>query len=156
MLNYVLRNLKTNNFLVAEDIVHDAFCEAIKKVDNLVEHINPGGWLMQVTKYKIMSASRLSCNSEVFYNDEYHIPHTEEQYNLTELLMMIDETFNDKEKRLFDMFYFEGYSIREIAQKESITEGNVKIRMMRLRKKLVARFDTMILITFTLICFWIG
>ena len=54
------------------------------------------------------------------------------------------------------MFYFEGYSIREIAQKESITEGNVKIRMMRLRKKLVARFDTMILITFTLICFWIG
>lgn len=156
LLNYVLRNLKTNNFLVAEDIVHDTFCEAIKKVDNLLEHINPGGWLMQVTKYKIMSASRLSCNSEVFYNDKYQIPHTEEQYSLTELLMMIDETFNDKEKRLFDLFYFEGYSIREIAQKEEISEGNVKIRMMRLRKKLVARFDTMILITFTLMCFWIG
>ena len=102
-----------------------------------------------------MSASRLSCNSEVFYNDKYQIPHTEEQYNLTELQMIIDKAFNDKEKRLFHMFYFEGYSIREIAQKEKISEGNVKIRMMRLRKKLVARFDSMILLTFTVVSYLI-
>lgn len=157
LLKYVLRNLKTNNFLVAEDIVHDTFCEAIKKVDILKEHNNPVGWLMQVTKYKILSASRLSCNNEVFYHDsdKYQIPHTEEQYNLTELKMIIDKTFNDKEKRLFHLFYYEGYSVKEIAEKEKISEGNVKIRMMRLRNKLIARFDSIILVTVTLICYYI-
>ncbi len=157
LLNYVLRNLKTNNFLVAEDIVHDTFCEAIKKEDILKEHVNPVGWLMQVTKYKIKSASRLSCNSEVFYHDsgKYQIPYTEEQYNLTELRMIIDKTFNDKEKKLFNLFYYEGYSVKEIAEKEEISEGNVKIRMMRLRKKLIARFDSILAVTFVFICYLI-
>ena len=45
----------------AQDIVQDAFHEALLHIDDLMRHENPGGWLMETVKYNRQpsSASRM-------------------------------------------------------------------------------------------------
>lgn len=42
----------------AEEIVQDAFHEAVEKIDSLYIHENPGGWLMNTLKNKIRNCQR--------------------------------------------------------------------------------------------------
>lgn len=41
-----------------------------------------------------------------------------------------------RETRLISMFYYEGYSTLEIAEKESLCPSTVRVRLMRIRRKL--------------------
>ena len=41
----------------AQDIVQDTFHEALRHVDTLMEHPNPGGWLMVTLKNKLREDS---------------------------------------------------------------------------------------------------
>ena len=49
----VLKNLPQ-----AEELVQDTFHEAVTHIDKLMDHENPGGWLMQALKYKIRAYER--------------------------------------------------------------------------------------------------
>lgn len=42
----------------AQDVVQDAFHEAVLQIDTLMTHENPGGWLMQTVKYKVRNSER--------------------------------------------------------------------------------------------------
>ena len=52
---YALTCLNENQ---AEEIVQDTFFEATKKIDILIAHENPGGWLMDTLKNKIRNCQR--------------------------------------------------------------------------------------------------
>ena len=41
----------------AKDIVQDTFHEALRRIDVVAKHENPGGWLMNVVKNKIKELS---------------------------------------------------------------------------------------------------
>lgn len=157
LLNYVLRNMKICNPAIGEDIVHDTFYEAMKKADILKNHVNPGGWLMITTKYKIMAAQRRACNQDIFFDDniKYDKGKVEEKYNLAELELILDKELNEKEKKLFYM-YMQGYTNKEMAEVVNITEGNVKVRMVRLRKKLAERFAFIFFMTLLISLHWIN
>lgn len=122
---------------MAEDIVQDAFAEAVRKAEVLYTHENPGGWLMETAKYKAMSVHRRVQKRKLMETEEIllEIKRYEDDYGLVELHMVMDQVLNEHEMMLLHMFYYGGYSVRELAKREGITEGNFKVRMLRIRNK---------------------
>ena len=65
----------------AKDIVQDTFHEAMRRIDVVAKHENPGGWLMNVVKNKIKECERnrrrdLYCllSLEADFPDESNLP----------------------------------------------------------------------------------
>lgn len=123
---------------MAEDIVQETFTEAMHNAEKLMTHENPGGWLMETAKWKMLSAKRnfLRHNQKEGVELEYDIIRMEADYGLVEMSFLMDQILTLHEKTLFYMYYYGGYSAREIADMENISEGTFKVRMHRLRKKL--------------------
>lgn len=123
---------------MAEDIVQDTFTEAMDNAEKLLTHENPGGWLMETAKRKMLSARRklLKHNAREGVELEYDIARMEADYGLVEMSFLMDQVLTLHEKALFYMYYYGGYSARELAEMENISEGTFKVKMFRLRKKL--------------------
>lgn len=124
-------------FPVTEDIVQDTFYEAIKNINKLWDHENPGGWLMNTAKLKMMAyKKRMNIRSLYEINDvEWEMSKFENEYGLIEINTILDLALDPHEKMLFLMFYVQGYSAREMAELEGISEGNFRVRMLRIRNK---------------------
>ena len=122
---------------VAEDIVQDTFYEAIRNWDKLEQHKNPGGWLMETAKFKMKSYRRKTNLKSLQELDDYEqdIECFKNEYGMVEISMIMDETLSVHEKTLFHMFYMEGYSVKEMAAYENISEGNFRVKMLRIREK---------------------
>ncbi len=135
MLNMVRKD--TLCAAMAEDIVQDAFTEAVRNAKKLYEHENPGGWLMETAKRKTMGVHRRVQRRSIMETEDIllELKGYEADYGLVEMHMVMDEVLNDHEMMLLHMYYYGGYSARELAGMEGITEGNFKVRMLRIRNK---------------------
>ena len=122
---------------IAEDIVQDAFAEAVRKSHILYEHENPGGWLMETAKRKAMGFHQRLQRRAIMETEEVllEVKGLEADYGMVEMHMIMNEVLNDHELMLLHMYYYGGYSARELAEMEGITEGNFKVRMLRIRNK---------------------
>ena len=49
---------KLNNPALAQEVVQDAFLEAIRNIEKLMSHENPKGWIKNTVKYKVKHAER--------------------------------------------------------------------------------------------------
>lgn len=92
-------------------------------------------WLIRVTiNYcrNIINSSRKRCEVSLddFYPAETGIP--EEKLDLTTSLMSLD----GETRSIIYLYYYEGYSVKEIARMLSISPSKVKIRLSRGRQKL--------------------
>lgn len=136
LLSYVLK--QGLHLSVAEDIVQDAYYEAIRKPEEIRVHPNPGGWLMNTVKNKILGwNSRMenrSCRELAEW--ESSIMDLEDEYGALELTLLVDSMMSPYERKMFRMYFLQGYSAREMAELEHITENNFKVRMCRLRSRL--------------------
>ena len=135
MLNMVRKDTLCGS--MAEDIVQDAFAEAVRNAEKLYTHENPGGWLMETAKFKTMGVHRRVQKRALMETEDIllEIKGYEADYGLIELHMVMDEVLNEHELMLLHMFYYAGYSVKELAVMEGITEGNFKVRMLRIRNK---------------------
>ena len=135
MLNTVRKDTLCGS--MAEDIVQDTFTEAVRKAEKVYTHENPGGWLMETAKYKTMGVHRRVQKRALMETEDIlmEIKGYEADYGLVELHMVMDEVLNEHELMLLHMFYYAGYSVKELAGMEGITEGNFKVRMLRIRNK---------------------
>lgn len=90
LLSYVLK--QGLHLSVAEDIVQDAYYEAMKKSEEIKIHPNPGGWLMNTVKNKILGFnSRMenrSCRELAEW--ETDIRDLEDEYGALELTLLVD------------------------------------------------------------------
>ncbi len=123
---------------IAEDIVQETFLDALDNVDKLMAHDNPGGWLMEAAKRKTMAVWRrmkTRPETEALEADQ-ELMGIEADFGLTELYTVMDAVLDIHDQTLFHMYYFEGYSAKELAEMEGITEGNFKVRMLRIRNRL--------------------
>ena len=136
LLSHILK--KGYHFAVAEDIVHDAYFEAVRNPDKLREHPNPGGWLMTTVDNKLRSFNRRLKRMEPrdWTEWETSLIDLEDEYGATELTLLLDTLLNPKDRRLFRMYFLQGYSARELAEQEHITVNNLKVKMCRMRAKL--------------------
>lgn len=123
---------------MAEDIVQETFAEAMHNAEKLLEHENPGGWLMETAKWKMLSVKRnfMRHNAKEAMELDVDISGMQADYGLVELSFLMDQTLTLHEKTLFHLYYNGGYSAKELAEAEHISEGTFKVRMLRMRKKL--------------------
>ncbi len=123
---------------MAEDIVQDAFAEALRNADVLLTHENPGGWLMEAVKWKLLNVRRKFAEHSARESLELNVDISgmQAEYGLIELSFLIDQVLTVHEKVLFYLYFICGYSAGELAKEEHVPEGTFKVRMYRMRKKL--------------------
>jgi len=128
------------NMAIAEDVVMDAFYIALRKQD-IKTHENPGGWMMITVKNLLRNVTKRMFMHETADIENYAegLSLIEEQYGETEVGMLLELYLGEHERMLFNKYYFQGYTAKEMAEMEGITESNLKVKMHRLRKKLILK-----------------
>ena len=115
----------------AEDAVQDAFVTYLEKAPGDLE--NPAAWLMRVLVNGCKSRLRLAWRQVAPLPDTLPAPSPEEREELEELWQLPTE-----ERAAIHLFYYEGYSTREIAAMTGVAEGTVRSRLSRARERLRA------------------
>ncbi len=113
----------------AEDAVQDAFVTYLEKAPGDLE--NPAAWLMRVLVNGCKSRLRLAWRQVAPLPDTLPAPSPEEREELEELWQLPAE-----ERAAIHLFYYEGYSTREIAAITGAAEGTVRSRLSRARERL--------------------
>lgn len=132
------------NRMAAEDLVQDTFHFAMRRegLAKLKKSKNPGGWLMRVLQYKFKEYGRRVLKRDYQDIEDYTqmLATVESRYGIAELEMVLDKVFTPHEWMLFNMYFIERRSAKEMAEIEGITETNFKVRMCRLRQRIVEEF----------------
>ena len=133
----------------AQDVVQDAFHEAILHIDKLAEHENPGGWLVLTVKNKIRESERsrrryvsrfLSLDTDVATQ---LMAETEQPAGSDDqALLKIEQTLTKEEQLLLKRLIFDNASHLEVSQEIGITIWACQKRLERVRQKLRMVFPT--------------
>ena len=119
----------------AEDVVQDTFIKYLSKnIDyESKEHIK--AWLLRVAinlaKNKTTTFFRRKVIPMEDYMQNIEIP-SKESYNLFNAVMSLPQKY----RIVIHLFYYEDYSVKEIAEILKISQENVKTRLTRGRKQL--------------------
>lgn len=127
---------------MAEDIVQETFCAAIKRAEDLRNHPNPVGWLYITVRYIMMAERRkrkknkISCSLSGLERQLYD---TEAEL----LLISVEEdrirsVLSKKEYEILDLIYNQGYKGKEAAKKLGVNESTLRVQVLRIRRKLQA------------------
>ena len=128
----------TKNREDAEDVVQDTFYQyyASKKEFDSEEHIK--AWLLRVAINKSKNMVTSFWKKKKASMDDYIETlsfDTPESKDLFETVLLLP----DKYKVVIHLFYYEDYSVKEIAKVLGISESNVKVRLNRGRSILKER-----------------
>ncbi len=114
----------------AEDIVQDTFVQyyTTKKEFESEQHIR--AWLIQVAVNKAKNVTRTFWRRNKISIEDYMetlVFETPEAENLFETVMHLPEKY----RIVIHLYYYEDYTVREIADILKLSESNVKIRLSR-------------------------
>ena len=128
----------TKNNALTEDVVQDTFLEAWKQFELLREHPNIAGWLIRTACYKLRNLNKKLHRTEIIPLTDSTLQSCREEhgYEIRELGLVLKNIFTKEEQLLFKRYYLSGYTAKEIAALECITENNVRVRISRLTRKL--------------------
>ena len=129
----------------AMDVVQDTFHEAVLKIDFLMTHPNPHGWLMQTTKNKIKEYNRtqttyinrcLSLDSELSPALGQEDPEMKALENSggTPILVRIRQALTPDELFLFERLVFDKASHLEVSKELGITVWTIKKKLQKVLK----------------------
>ena len=124
-----------NDDELAKDVAHDAFVVAQKKIDELITHPNPVGWLYITAHHIADRERRKACHKELpLENHEYCLTEgqSEPEPSLEELL---PDEFSADEKKLLVLRFEEQCSYAEISERCGMSQANCRQKMSRLKKK---------------------
>ncbi len=129
---YVMAFSVCKNAHDAEDVVQDTFIQywAIKKEFESEQHIR--AWLLRVAINKAKNKNSVFFRRNSLPLEDYIQTLTfesEESSELFEAVMHLPEKY----RIVIHLFYYEDYSIKEIADILKLTQGNVKVRLSRAR-----------------------
>jgi len=127
------------NYHLAEDLTSDTFFKAYLSIDNL-SYIKY--WLFRVCKnlyYDYLKNNRKYSSESILErtltNNETpldKIIDSENKRNLYNLVINLNESY----KEILILYYFCGFSIKDISRSKNISEGAAKTMLFRARKKL--------------------
>lgn len=115
-----------------EDAVQEAIAKAFSKLWSLKNDSYAKTWLIRIVINECYSILRQKKNS--FYNEEITLEEASVN-DYSELYKALNELPADYRVTVV-LYYIEGYSVKETAQILKVTEGTVKSRLSRGRKKL--------------------
>lgn len=136
LINCVSNAMNYRNPEMVEDIVQETFYELWRKMDDLVTHPNHGGWLVETARNKLRALRRRAWNREIGLEDCAFEPSSDmSEFSKVEMEMMVANLLNGHERELFLQYFVEGYSAKEMARREQMTENAFKVKMHRIRNK---------------------
>lgn len=119
----------------SEDVMQNVFMRFLKKCNKFSSQEHIKAWLIRVTinesKRLLKSNARCECESlediqnEVFARDE----------DKGELLAQVME-LSEKYRTVLYLYYYEGYSLKEIAHILKLNEATVRTQLSRARERL--------------------
>ena len=122
----------------AEDIVQDTFLMACAKVDLLVQHPNPGGWLVAALKKNIYNYWRMrDCITNIIVDmpmEDWLNNYPDKQMPTDDLDFLYGDLVKYKEYEILKRFVVEGYSTSEIAAEYRISVNTCKQRIFRAKR----------------------
>lgn len=132
---YVYRRIF--NVQTAEDIVQETFYAAYIKYPEILTCEEAGKWLRRIAKYKMLELHRrMRYRSTVPLEEEAGLGREELCYRIKELELTALTVLSKEEWRLVRAYYLYGITIPELAASEGISEGNMRVRICRMKKKL--------------------
>lgn len=118
------------NVQEAEDITQEAFLAMLKKLPfKSAEHAKR--WLIKVTVNKCKNYYRSARRKNLPLDENVKATYFQETEGLEEL-----EKLDPLDRSIIYLFYYEGYSAKEIADMIGKTRNAVNIRLMRARETL--------------------
>ncbi len=118
----------------AEDAVQDAFLKYLEKAPaNLVD---PAAWLTRVLVNGCKSRLRLKWRQVVPLPEDLPAQGPQERQDLEELWRL-----PPADRAALHLYYYEGYSVREIARLTAQAPGTVRSRLSRARQRLRALLE---------------
>lgn len=135
----------------AQDVVQDTFHEAIRHIDTLTNHKNPGGWLMETLKNKIRDSERarrrfisrfISLDSDIVENIIPSNQSLDDQLEQddTWVRQTIEDALTPEENKLLKRLAFDKASHLEVAKEFDITVYASEKRFQRIKEKLYKLF----------------
>ncbi len=131
MYSVAYRKLKDED--KAQEMIQEAFLFAVYRRDELENHPNPQGWLMNTLKFIIANERRRAANTRVVC-DELIFDHPAAPPE-EPLESVLPSGLSESEKRIIIWRFEKQLSHREMSQLLSITEVNCRNRLSRALKK---------------------
>ena len=122
----------TGNMSDAEDIVQEAFLRAYEKAPDFETEEHEKAWLIRVTVNLCNSRLRSPWRKRIVPLLDSYPASEPEQYEILEQIM----TLPSKYRTVIHLFYYEGYSIKDISELTRKKESTVRSHLTRARQKL--------------------
>ncbi len=128
------------NYEIAEDVVQEAFLDAINNIGKLKSKYAFTKWFHNIVrnlalKY-ISKKPLLELKEDVFYLDSKNPRKILQKKEIQNIVRQTLNKLPENEKKTTELFYLDDLSCFEIAQFFNIPEGTIKRRLHYARKKL--------------------
>ena len=125
---------------LAQDVLQEIFCIAMRRAVELKEHPNPVAWLYLTAKYVILSECRKKRKRDLNYcyedmEEQIRDPYAEAVLKSTEE-DTIKSILSESEYNIIDLVYNKGYKNREAAEELGIKESTLRVKLLRIRNKI--------------------
>lgn len=124
--------VRTGSVADAEDLLSEVFIRLVKNIHKIKTEQHLKAWLVRVTVN--CSNSFAACLAKNRHDTLENIPQVSDEEEIRVLPFVLDLPNNFK--TVIYLYYYEGYSTKEIARLLRIAEGTVKSRLSRARKTL--------------------
>jgi len=123
---------------VAEDITQETFLEAVRHYQKFSCHPNQKAWLYKVARYKINNHCKKYDRIQYLADEQQgqEPSATEEGYFQVELKELLEKELTKEEQTRFERSFMMKEEISDMARMENITDGNMRVRLNRMYKKI--------------------
>ena len=134
----------------SEEVSQDTFIKAYKSLSRFNGESKFSTWLYRVAYNTCLDRIKMNSkfNNDVEINDVtsneiFQAENIFDSLENKERSVIVQECMNklpEDERIIMHLFYFEELSLKEIVDVVSLSEGNIKVKLFRARKKLVTIF----------------
>jgi len=122
----------TGNMSDAEDIVQEAFLRAYERAPDFETEEHEKAWLIRVTVNLCNSRLRSPWRKRIIPLLDSYPTSEPEQHELLEQIVALEPKY----RTVIHLFYYEGYSVKDISELTGQKEATVRSHLTRARQKL--------------------
>lgn len=139
-IEHYLRMLLHNCSMI-EDVSQEVYLEAYRKLDVLMQHPEPRGFLFRMARYKALhwlrEKNRVEQEEVLCADSVLVLQGTEEDaYRAAEMLVTVEKLLTKEEFGIFEAHYLQGYTEKEIAIGRQKSHAAVRMSCSRMTRKL--------------------